>query len=159
MERDHRTLWKWDHREVRHVFCPRRNGLITCPLSNYCRWNVLLQLNNNWRASSFSIDESIRLVKAMMSRDFSSDASCCHRINLHDVSQEANHVTLLIHREIDLLRRDGSSYTECFQERYLAEEIMIRSDTDTIALCAIILMKHLRPSNKNWFIKSVCSVL
>ena len=95
MERDHRTLWKWDHREIRQVFCPRKNGLFACPLSNYCRWNVFLESNNNWSTSSFSIDECVRLVKTMISRDLSSDASYCNRINLHDVSQETNHVTLL----------------------------------------------------------------
>ena len=78
----------------------------------------LLQLNNNWGASSFSIDECIRLVKTMMSRDFSSDGSCCHRINLHDLSQEKK-ITwhFFINSEIDPPRRDGSSYTECFQVR------------------------------------------
>ena len=75
MERDYRTLWKWDQMEIRHVFCPRRNVLVTCPLSNY------------W-------DECIRLEKTMIPSGLSSDASYCQRIHSYVSSQELKHVTL-----------------------------------------------------------------
>ena len=76
MERDCRTLWKWDPMEIRHVFCPRRNVLVTCPLPIY------------W-------DECIRLEKTMIASGLSSDASYCHRIHSYVISQEVKHVTLL----------------------------------------------------------------
>ena len=83
MKRDY-----WDQMEIRHVFCLRRNVLITCPLSNY------------W-------DECIRLEKTMIPSGFSSDASCCHRIHSYVISQELKHVTLL-HSQ-----RNRSSSSRC----------------------------------------------
>ena len=66
--------------------------LFSCPWSNCCRY-LFLQSKNSWSTSSSTTDGRIHPVKTMISKDILYDASRCHRINLHDISQGTNHMT------------------------------------------------------------------
>ena len=68
MERDYRTLWKWDHREFRQVLSLERNLLDHMSLVQLLSLTLFLQLNYNWNASSFSLDECIRFVQKWIKR-------------------------------------------------------------------------------------------
>ena len=59
---------------------------------------VFYIIKKNWDASSFFLDDYIRLTDDD-SRDISSDTSSWHLINLHDITQEINHVSCFHYRQ------------------------------------------------------------
>ena len=59
---------------------------------------VFYIISKNWDTSSFFLDDYIRLPDDD-SRDISSDTSSWNLINLHDITQETNHVSCFHYRQ------------------------------------------------------------
>ena len=102
-----------------------------------------LQSKISWITSSSSTDGLIHPMKTMISRDLWSDASRCHRINLHDISQGTNHMTQFHQcKDWSLSWRSILMYWIFSKYANLIEDIMSRSSTDMIVMIVIIHMKN-----------------
>ena len=123
---------RWRKTKLENMRLRRNSSSLLCQKKRTCSQvsdltavvTHFLQSKISWSTSSSSTDGLIHPMRTMISRDIWSDASRCHRINLHDTSQGFNHMTFFINVKIDPHRGGRSSCTEYFPNTLIWSKIL-----------------------------------
>ena len=142
---------RWRKAKLENMRLSRNSSSLLCQKKRACSQvsdltavvTHFLQSKISWSTSSSSTDGRIHPMKTILSRDIWSDASRCHRINLHDIRQGTNHMTHFHQcKDWSSSWRPILMYWIFSKYANFIEYIMSRSNTNMIVMFVIIHRKN-----------------